>query len=70
MSRVTCSLCNMKIDELKRQSQIVSTFHLEKCEKVHNDLTTKLFKMIFDIRPELQEINNWENQNTHDFWHL
>ena len=43
----------MKNDELKWHSNIVSTNHLNKCGKIHKEVKTKLFKMIFDKRPEL-----------------
>ena len=33
-------------------------------------VTTKFFKMSFDIRPELQEKFNLEKEKTHDFWQL
>ena len=49
MSQVTCSLCDKKIDDLKKQSHKVSTNHLQKGGKIDNELTTKVFKMIFDF---------------------
>ena len=70
MSQVTCSLCNMRTDDLKRQSHIVSTNHSQKCGKNHSELTTKFFNMFFDITPEIEEISNLENEKTHDFWQL
>ena len=70
MSQVTCSPCDMKNDELRWHSNIVSTNHLDKCGKIHNEVKTKHFKMIFDIRPKLQEIYNLESEKTHDFWQL
>ena len=54
--QVTCSLCNLKIEESKWNSHIVSTNHLEKCGKIHNELTTKFLKMIFGITPELERL--------------
>ena len=68
MSQVTCSLCNMKINELKWNEHIVSSKHLEKCKENHNELTTKFFKMFFDIGPQREEIFNLKNEKTHDFW--
>ena len=69
-SQVTCSLCNLKIDEIKWQSHIASTNPLQKYRVLQYELTTKFFKTIFDIRPELQEIYNLESEKTHDFWQL
>ena len=60
----------METDEKKMQSHIVSTNHLQKCRKSHSELTTKNFKMFFDIRPEIEEIYKLENGKTHNFWHL
>ena len=42
--QVTCSLCNMKIEESKWNSHIVSSNHLEKCGKIHNELLNKIFQ--------------------------
>ena len=67
MSQVTCSLCNMKIDELKWQEFLVATSHLQNCGKIHIELTTKFFEMIFDIRPEIREKYKLVNEKTHDF---
>ena len=58
LSQVTSSLCNNKFDELKQQSHIVSKNHLQKCGTVQHELTKQVFKTIFDIRPELQELYN------------
>ena len=70
MTQVTCSLCNIKIDESKWQLHIVSTNHLQKCGSIHSEFTTKFFNMLFDIRPEIEEIYNLDNEKTHEFWQL
>ena len=70
MSQVTCSPCNMKNDELKWQSNKVSTNHLDNCGKIHNEFTTKFFKMIFDIRPELKDLYILESEKSHGIWQL
>ena len=67
MSQVTCSLCNMKIDEIKWQELLVSTNNLQNCGRIHNELTTKLFRMILGKEPELQEIYKRENQKNTRF---
>ncbi len=68
MCQVTCALCNIKIDELKWKEHQTSENHLKKCGENHNELTTKFFKMFFDIRPQREEIFNLTNEKTHDFW--
>ena len=68
MCQVTCALCNIKIDELKWKEHQISENHLKKCGENHNELTTKFFKMFFDIRPQREEIFNLKNEKTHDFW--
>ena len=68
MCQVTCTLCNIKIDELKWKEHQTSENHLKKCGENHNELTTKFFKMIFDIKPQREEIFNLKNEKTHDFW--
>ena len=68
MCQVTCTLCNIKMDELKWKEHQTSPNHLKKCEENHNELTTKFFKMFFDIRPQREEIFNLKNEKTHDFW--
>ena len=68
MCQVTCSLCNMKIEESKWKEHQTSENHLKKCGENHNELTTKFFKMFFDIRPQREEIFNLKNEKTHDFW--
>ena len=68
MCQVTCTLCNIKIHELKWKEHQTSENHLKKCGENHNELTTKFFRMFFDIRPQREEIFNLKNEKTHDFW--
>ena len=41
LSQVTSSLCNIKCDEIKQQSHIVSKNLLQKCGKVQHEFTKK-----------------------------
>ena len=43
MCQVTCTLCNIKTDELKWKEHQTSENHLKKCGENHNELTTKFF---------------------------
>ena len=51
MNQVTCSLCNMKIDELKWNEHIVSRNHLRLCKNVKGKIAIKFFEMIFNACP-------------------
>ena len=53
--------------ETKLQELLVSTNHLQNCGRIHNELTTNFFRMIFDIEPEIQEIYKLENQKNTRF---
>ena len=70
MCQVTCTLCNIKIDETEWKNHIISTKHLENCENIDGKIAIKFFEMIFQIRPEKKRIFNLKNEQTHDFWQL
>ena len=46
ISQVTCSLCNMTIDELKWKQHLVSTSYLQWRIIVKNRIARKYFEMI------------------------
>ena len=46
MNQATCSLCNMKIDELKWNEHLVSTNHLQLCKDNKNKIAIKFFEMM------------------------
>ena len=48
MIQVTCSLCNMKFDELKWKAHLVSTNHLNLCKINKDKIAIKFFEMIFN----------------------
>ena len=45
---------------IEMDEHLASTNHSQKIGKIHNELKTKLFEMILDKRPELQEIKVWK----------
>ena len=47
MNQVTCSLCNIKIDEIKRKEHLVSTNHLKHCSNVPDNICNKVFQNVF-----------------------
>ena len=67
MNQVTCSLCNMKTDELKWNGYLVSENHLElrKYDKVKTALN--FFEMIFSVNFNQKELKNLEIK-AFDFW--
>ena len=70
MCQVTCTLCNIKIDETEWKNHIISTKHLQNCKNIDGQIAIKFFEMIFEIRPEKKRIFNLKNEKTHDFWQL
>ena len=70
MCQVTCTLCNIKIDEMKWKEHLSSENHRAKCKNVDNNIAKKIFEMIFEARPEKKKIFNLKNEKTLDFWRL
>ena len=71
MNQVTSSLCNMKIDELKRKEHLVSTNHLQLCRRDKDKIAINFLEMIFNAFPKKNKIFNLKSETkTHDFWQL
>ena len=70
LNQVTCSLCNMKIDEIKRKEHLVSTNHLNLCKNNKDKIAIKFFEMIFNACAKKNRIYNLKNEKSHDFWQL
>ena len=70
MSQVTCSLCNMKMDKLKRKEHSVSTNHLQLCKNVKDKIAAKFFEMLFNACPEKSKTFNLKTGKTHEFGQL
>ena len=70
MSQVTCSLCNIKTDELQWNKHIISTDHLNRCKNIKHKIAIKFFEMIFSACLKKSKIYNLENEKTHNFWQL
>ena len=56
MNQVTCSLCNIKIDELNWKEHLVFTNHLQLCENVKDKIAIKFFEMFFNTCPKKSKI--------------
>ena len=70
MNQVTCSLCNMKIDELKWKEHLVSTNHLKLRKNAKNKIAINFFETMFNAYPKKNKIYNLRSEKTHDFWQL
>ena len=70
MNQVTCSLCIMRIDELKWKEHLVSTNHIQLCKDNKDKIAVKFFQMIFNACPKKSKIFNLKNEKSHDFWQL
>ena len=58
LNQVTCSLCNIETDELKRHEHLVSTNHLELCKNVKDENAVKFFEKIFNACAKKSKIYN------------
>ena len=56
MSQVTCSQCNIKVDEKKWGEHLSSTEHLEICKDDKGELGKRFFDLIFDTYHNRSEI--------------
>ena len=70
LNQVTCSVCNMKLDDIKRKEHLISTNHLNLSENTNDKTAKKLFELIFNACPKKNKINNLKNAKTCDFWKL
>ena len=50
MCQVTCTLCNIKIDETKWKEHLTSENHGKNCKNVDNSIAKNFFEMIFEAR--------------------
>ena len=70
MDQVTCSLCDIKTDELQRNNHLNSTDHLNRCKNIKDKIAIKFFEMIFSACLKKSKIYNLENEKTLNFWQL
>ena len=69
MNQVTCSLCNLKIDEMKWKDHLVSTNHLKLC-KDKDKIAINFFQMTFNACPKENKTYNFKIEKSHNFWQL
>ena len=70
LNQVTCSLCNLKIDELKWKEHLVSTTHLNLSKNTNDNTAKKFFELIFNACLKKNKIKNLKIAKTCDFWKL
>ena len=70
MNQVTCSLCDIKIDELQLNNHLISTNHLPLGKRIKDKIEIKFFEKIFNACLKKSKIYNLANEKTHDFWLL
>ena len=58
MNQVTCSLCNIKIDELEGMYHLVSTNHLQLCTNDKDKFAIKFFETLFNTYSKKSGIYN------------
>ena len=56
MDQVTCSLCDMKIDESQWKEHIVSTNHLQLCKDYKDEVAIRFFELIFNTYHNRKDI--------------
>ena len=70
MNQVTCSLCNVKTNELQWEKHLISTDHLALCKRIKDKIAIKFFEMIFNACLKKNKIYKLENGKRHNFWQL
>ena len=63
-NQLSCSLCNIKTDELEWAYHLVSTNHLQLCENDKDKIAIKFFEMIFETYSKKNEIYNLKKKHT------
>ena len=67
MCQVTCTLCNIEIDETKWKEHLTSENHSKSCKNVDDSIAKKFFEMIFEAKPGKNEIINLKKEKTLNF---
>ena len=67
MNKVTCSLCKIKVDEIKWNEHLVSMNRLQLCKDNKDKIAIKFFEIIFNACPKKSKMYNLKIEKTHDF---
>ena len=70
MDQVTCSLCNIRVDESKREEHIVSTILSKYSRDVISEIVKKSFEVAIDSIKTRALIYEFDNEKTYTFWRL
>ena len=68
MNQVSCSLCDIKINESKWGEHLISTEHLELCKRDKEELEERFFNLIFDTYHNRSEIYDLKKEKALYFW--
>ena len=68
MNQVTCSQCNIKVDEKKWGEHLISTDNLKICKDDKVELGKRFFDLVFDLYHNRSEIYELKNEKAHLFW--
>ena len=68
MNQVTCSQCNIKVDEKKWGEHLIPTEHLEICKDDKVELGKSFFDLIFDTYHNRSEIYYLKNEKAQYSW--
>ena len=70
MNRVSCSLCDIKTNELQWNNHLIFTDRLTRCKNVKDKIAIKFFEKVFSACLKKSKIYNLEKEKTHNFWQL
>ena len=70
MNQVTCSLCDVKIDESQWKEHLISTEHLQVCKDNKGSIVARFFNIIFKTYHNRKDIYNLKGESIRDFWEL
>ena len=68
MNQVTCSLCDMKIDELQWKEHLISTKQLQNCKEYKGRNVIRFFDLIFSTYHNRSDIHDLKNEKALNFW--
>ena len=68
MNQVTCSLCDIKVDEKKSGEHLVSIEHLKVCKEEKSIILVNFFGLSCDTYQNRKDIYNLKNEKALIFW--
>ena len=68
MSQLTCSLCDIKVDELQWKEHLISTNDLQLCKEYKCETAIRFFELIFSSYHNRKYIYSLKDERTFNFW--